>query len=458
MRAELEISLPLNEIISAIGGFITTPPENLEIKSITTDTRDMKRGDLFIALPGKNFNGESFCLEAEEAGAICISRSYKGGILVYDTEAALCSIAALYRQKLLNLKCVIGITGSVGKTTTKEFLKLLLSGSKKVHANIGNFNNHIGVAHTILTCPADAEILIAEMGMNHIGEIKISSLMLRPNIAVITKIGTAHIGNLGSVEMIAKEKMEITAGLSESGVLMIPYGEGELKPKCRYKTVSINAEGADLTLLPIEASRNGTRFVLKQKGGVASVESTSIFGIGNLRSLAFCIACALEIGLDKKSITDAFSLISPKNTRQNVEYWQNRCIIDDSYNASLESVISSFDFLQFFPGRHCAVLGDVLELGSKTESIHFKIGSEAFAHGIKLLFLFGVYAPFIARGAVAAGMERSKIFINSDPESPEITEKCIIENTKEGDVILFKASHRSELSSMIERIKGYRKD
>ena len=104
------------------------------------------------------------------------------------------------------------------------------------------------------------------------------------------------------------------------------------------------------------------------------------------------------------------------------------------------------------------MLGDILELGTKTESIHFKIGSEAFAHGIKLLFLFGVYAPFIARGATSAGMEQSKIFINSDPESPEITEKAIIEHTRDGDVILFKASHRSELSSMIKRIKGYGKD
>ena len=315
MRAELEFSLPLSEIISATRGFAAVYLENREIKAITTDTRDMKSGDLFIALPGKNFDGESFWPEAEAAGAICISRSYKGGILVYDTEAALCSIASLYRKKLTTLKNVIGITGSVGKTTTKEFLKVLLSGSKKVHANKGNFNNHIGVAHTILTCPADAEILIAEMGMNHSGEIKISSLMLRPDIAIITKIGTAHIGNLGSTEMIAKAKMEITEGLPESGVLIIPYGESELKPKCRYKTISINAEGADLTLIPIEASKDGTCFILKPKDLVASIENVSIFGMGNLRSLAFSVACALEIGLDRTNITNAFSLISTDNTR-----------------------------------------------------------------------------------------------------------------------------------------------
>lgn len=457
MRAELEIPLSINEIISAIGGFTTVHWDDREITAITTDTREMKNGDLFIALQGDKYSGESFCSEAASISAICISKSYEDGILVPDTESALCNIASLYRKKLRKLKNVIAITGSVGKTTTKEFLKTLLSG-KKVHASKGNYNNHIGVAHTILSCPADTEILIAEMGMNHIGEIKESSLMLRPDIAIITKIGTAHIGNLGSRQMIARAKMEITEGLSENGLLIIPYGDPDIKPNCRYKTVSINTDEADLAFLPIEASKNGTRFLLKQKNLFSSIGFVSIFGIGNLCSLAFALACAIELGVDYKKLSMHLLLISNENTRQNIMYWRNRCIIDDAYNASLESIISAFDFLRFFPGRHCSVLGDVLELGAQTEAIHFKIGAEAFAYKIDLLFLFGNYAPFIAKGAICAGMEQSRIFINNDINAPEITEKCIKEQTREGDVILFKASHRSDLSSMIERIKECGKD
>ena len=458
MRAELELPLLLSEIISAIGGFCASEIKVSEIRAISTDTRELNGGDLFIALPGKSYDGESFCTDAESAGAICVSKIHKSGILVKDTTRALCKIASLYRKKLKNLKSVIAITGSVGKTTTKELLKRLLSHDHSVHATKGNYNNQIGVAYTILTCPANADTMIVEMGMNHRGEIKESSLMAKPSIAIITRIGTAHIGNLGSKEMIAKAKMEITEGLTENGTLIIPYGEPLLKPSCKHKTVSTSDAQSDFSLIPIEASTEGTRFILKQERHPATVEHVSIFGLGNLNSLAFAAACALEIGIDAKDLHSVFSSISFDITRQKVIYWQDRCIIDDSYNASFESVIAAFDFLNFFRGRRLAVLGDILELGSETESIHFKIGAEAVSHGIDTLFLFGVYSPFIARGALCAGMEHSKIFVNSDCAAPHVTENCVREQTKPGDVILFKASHQCNLSSMIERIKSNERD
>lgn len=458
MRASLDIPLNLSEIISAVGGFTTMRPEERVVSGITTDTREMHPGDLFIAIEGANFNGESFCRDAEDNGCICISKSYKDGILVKDTEAALCDITALYRRKLTALKKVIAITGSVGKTTTKEMLKALLSPHKRTHATEGNLNNYIGLAHTVLTCPADAEILIAEMGMNHTSEIKRMSRAIAPNVAVITKIGTAHIGNLGSREMIAKAKLEITEGLSDNGILIIPYGEELLSPTCRYKTVSLSEESSDIAIIPIDASRCGTRFVFNQKGVGAEVCLASVFGSGNLRALAFAAACALESGLSVFDVKIAFSHISINNTRQNVFEWRDREIIDDSYNASLESVISAFELLRFFGGRRCAVLGDILELGSHTESIHFKIGAEAVGHGIELLFLHGVYAPFTARGAICAGMQRDCIFINSDPSAPQITLKSIKEQTQAGDVVLFKASHRCNFSDMIKQLISDGKD
>ena len=452
MRVSLEIPFELNEVIRAIGGFTAEPIENRMIYGVTTDTREMERGDLFFALCGERFDGEDFCYAAAHAGCICISRSYRGGIQVGNTQAALSALAAYYKTKLTSLKKVVGITGSVGKTTAKEFLHSILSGSMRVHATEGNYNNAIGVAHAILSCKRDAEVLIVEMGMNHSGEIRDSSLTARPDVAVITSIGTSHIGNLGSREMIARAKMEITEGLSERGTLIIPYCENTLKPNCRYKTVSTDSEDADLSLIPLESSTAGTSLVLRQKGAPPTVASVSIFGEANIRALAFATACSLELGLSRENIARAFSRISRNNTRQKIIHWQNRCIIDDSYNASLESVVAAFEMMRLFSGRRCAVLGDILELGSSTEAIHFKIGAEAFARGIERLFLIGVYAPFIARGALCAGMDRSHIFINSDPASPEITEACIREKTSDGDVILFKASHKSRLYDMIERI------
>ena len=451
MRVELDKPLSSSEIVTALDGFTRVPIEDRPVLAVTTDTREMRSGDLFFALSGEKYDGESFCAEAAEAGCLCVSTSFRNGILVKSTKDALLKLTALYRKRLTNLKKTIAITGSVGKTTTKEFLRIMLEKDFSVHASEGNYNNYIGLAHTVLSCPQSTEILIAEIGMNHQGEIAECSKALTPDVAVITAIGTAHIGNLGSREMIAKAKSEIQDGLAGDGILLIPYGEELLNPTAIHKTVSTSDEAADLALIPLEASREGTRFILKNRNE-AYLSSTGIFGEGNLRALAFSTAAAIECGTRETDLARNFSLLSQKNTRQNVFYWQNRCIIDDSYNASFESVIAAFDFMKFYRGRRCALLGDLLELGSKTEPIHFRIGAEAVMHGIELLFLHGVYAPFIARGAVCAGMPRERVTINTDPTDPQKTANAIERLTIDGDILLIKASHNSGLSAVIEHL------
>ena len=451
MRAILEIPLTLGEIISATEAFAIEKDKSKRIRAITTDTREMETGDLFIALQGERYDGERFCDKAEALGCDFISAKDKGGLLVKDTRVALLAIAKLYKTKLTSLKYTVAITGSVGKSTTKEMLGSMLSG-EKVHLTRENYNNYIGLSYTVLSAPKDTEYLILELGTNHPGEIEEMSLAVEPNLAVITKIGTAHIGSFGSREMIAKAKLEIRAGLSESAALLIPHDEKLLPHDSNVKTVSDCYNKGNYSLVSLSGNNKKTKVSFSSKEAQLTAEPT-VFGDGNLRALAFAAACMFEMKFAVNNIIDRFSLISHNNTRQNIYNWQGRTLLDDAYNASFESVMNAFGLMRFYKGRRCAVLGDVLELGNETENIHFKIGSEAVNHGIELLFLFGVYAPFIERGAISAGLKKERIFINSDVTSPSITLDKIQEVTRSGDVILFKASHRCNFSKLCEALR-----
>lgn len=453
MRARLDIPLKIGEIIAATGGFAPhIINKNEEIHAITTDSREMYRNDLYIALQGERLDGEDYCNEAKMVGCHFVSARHQGGIVVDSTKNALLSIASYYRNKLRRLKRVIAITGSVGKTTTKELLFSIIRSCAQTHATKDNYNNYIGLAHTVLSAPHNTEYLIAEIGMNHPGEIGSCSRAIKPDIGVITRIGTAHIGNLGSRKMIAKAKLEILEGMSDSGTLLIPYGEEELYVPNKRKTFSLIDKNADFCLIPTESSEGRTSFTFATNGKDVLHGNVSIIGDGNLRALGFSIACAVESGFNLNNIAGSFCLLSEKNTRQKTIKWKDRLIIDDSYNASLESMISSFEFMRHFPGRRCAVLGDIYELGSETEAIHFKVGAEAARNGIDKLFLFGIYAPFIKRGAILSGLEEDSVFLNSDLTDHEATINAIKSFTAPGDVILFKGSHACHLDSLISKL------
>ena len=451
MRAKLDIPLSMGEIIEATDGFAPRMSKSSLVHAITTDTRDMCPGDLFVALPGENFDGENFCDLATRSGCHCISTRHAEGIIVKKTEDALLNITAHYRRKLTGLKKVIAITGSVGKTTTKELLFTIMRSCTKAHATSGNYNNYVGLAHTVLTAPRDVEYLIAEIGMNHSGEIGKCSRAIDPDIAVITRIGTAHIGHLGTREMIAKAKLEITEGMSTDGDLLIPYGE-DLLAKIGRETVSIADTNADFSLIPTESSGGENSFVFRLCDKEILEGKTAVIGEGNLRALSFAIACAIKCGIDADDIKSSFLKISSDNLRQRYISWQDRLIIDDSYNASLESVVSSLELMRCFCGRRCAVLGDIHELGAQTESIHFKVGAEAARLGVELLFLHGVYSPFVKKGAVLSGMSDSSIFSNTDPSDLQSTLAFIKLNTAPGDVILFKASHACRFDALINKL------
>ncbi|MBR4835531.1 MAG: UDP-N-acetylmuramoyl-tripeptide--D-alanyl-D-alanine ligase [Clostridia bacterium] len=394
MRIKLGMPLMLSEIASMIGE--EKPTLDTEITHVSTDTRELKSGDLFIPQSG----GEIYLDDALKLGAVILTK-----------RNFLLEFACGYCKTLPYILYKIGITGSVGKTTTKEMLKSILEKHFKVHANEGNFNNHIGLPMSILSAPPDTEILIMEMGMNHMGEIRILSECLRPNIAVITNVGTSHIGNLGSRENIARAKLEILIGM-DSGVLFVPYDEP----------------------------------LLNSHPGAINVYSESTKAMD--RNMSMAVSVAEFIGITKPDLSN----ISTENIRQKMIFKKSHRFLTDYYNSSYESVaalIESAKEQEKYP-RRALVLGDILELGEYCQDIHLRVGKLVKPSDFDHLFLFGEYAEFIYRGALENSFDKDKIFINSDLTRPDITAEQIKANCDENELILMKASRGVRLERILD--------
>lgn len=394
MRIKLGMPLMLSEIAHMVGE--EKPPLDTEITHVSTDTRELKSGDLFIPQSG----GEIYLDDALKLGAVILTK-----------RNFLFEFARGYCKTLPYILYRIGITGSVGKTSTKEMLKSILEKHFKVHANEGNFNNHIGMPMSILSAPPDTEILIMEMGMNHMGEIRILSECLRPNIAVITNIGTSHIGNLGSRENIARAKLEILIGM-DSGVLFVPYDEP----------------------------------LLNSHPSVINVYSKSTKAMD--RNMLMAVSVAEFIGVTKPDLSN----ISTDNIRQKMIFKKSHLFLTDYYNSSYESVatlIESAKEQEKYP-RRALVLGDILELGEYCRDIHYRVGKLVRPSDFEHLFLFGEYAEFIYHGALENSFDKDKIFINSDLTRPDITAEQIKANCDENELILMKASRGVRLERILD--------
>ena len=384
----------LSEIAGMVGE--EKPALDTEITHVSTDTRELFSGDLFIVQPG----GEIYLDDAIKMGAVILAK-----------RNFLLEFAGEYIKNLPYILYRIGITGSVGKTTTKEMLKSILQKRFKVHANEGNFNNHIGMPMSILSAPPDTEILVMEMGMNHMGEMKVLSECLRPNIAVITNIGTSHIGNLRSRENIARAKLEILSGM-DSGVLFVPYDEP----------------------------------LLSSQPGAINVYSESRKAME--RNISTAISVAEFIGIHQPELLS----ISTDNIRQKIVFRKNHCFLTDYYNSSYESVLALIESAREdkqYP-KHALVLGDILELGEYCQDIHYRVGKLARPCDFEHLFLFGEYAEFIHHGALKNGFNKDKIFINSNLDRPDITAEQIKANCDKDELILMKASRGVRLERILD--------
>ena len=443
MRIKLAVPLTLSEIAEAIRAELNV--ESREITHISTDSRICEPGDLFFALRGEKIDASTFLKDAKNAGAYNVGGS--GDLTTCDSVHAILMLASYYKKKLSNIKCTIAITGSVGKSTTKEILASILSDQYKVHKTHENFNNILGVSYTLLSAPLDCEILILELGMNHKGEIAELSEAVCPDIGVITNIGTSHIGNLGSRKSIALAKLEIKSGLR--GDLIIPDDEPLLENEIAYR-FSLRSTSAYLC---VKRSEKDPQNYNVYKNGVLCPYTLKIDADHIACNTSAAFTAAELCNFTPRNEYD-FTVKFSNNTRQTILKTHNFDILCDFYNASLESFISGFRYAVSLNYEHkSALIGDVLELGEYSASIHYEIGKSAAEYGFEKLYIFGDLADCVKAGAISAGFSSDKIYINRDTQSPEETARQILSTYTRGELIYAKASHKLDLGRITDLLK-----
>ena len=446
MRIKTEIPLTLSLISEVLNIPIA---RDAQINAITTDSRDCKQRDLFFALGGERYDGADFIEEAKLKKAFTISERRGSDITVQNTYSALLKLSSYYKS-LISPKYTVAVTGSCGKTTVKDFISIILSSSLKTHKTQENYNNIVGLSHTLLTTPISTSALICELGMNHAGEISELSQALRPDIAVITNIGTAHIGNLGSREAIAMAKLEIENGMQGGKTIVFKEEPLLVNAKNPY-FVSFMDKNADMYAEIRARSKKGSEIFIKS-AEYEYLFCSHLYALHTISSLILAIATATLIGLSAEEINVGVDKIQEANLRQKFLNANGYRIYDDSYNSSPDAVISALNMLKEREDNISALIGDMLELGDKSEKLHEYIGKECAKHGIRKLYAFGKFAKSVAAGAILGGINDKNIFINTDTSRPDITAFQII-NSYQGERILVKASHSVRVNRVIDILR-----
>ena len=432
---------------------------------ISTDSRTAKQGDVFFALRGENFDGHRFMESAQKAGCVFAVAEYIPEnctlpcILVNDTTKALGAFARAYKKMFHPI--TLAVTGSVGKTTTKQFIYSVLGTQYPTNVTKGNFNNEIGLPLTMLGLNADHRMLLLEMGMNHKGEISYLSRLAEPDIAVITNIGSAHLENLGSREGIRDAKAEIMDGMSEGGILILNGDEPlleNLPAKGLTKIyIGIKNENTTYSAKNIRTEENGMLFDIAIHG-TEFMRDVRINAIGkhNIYNALISVVCGLLLGISEENIRKGLLTFVSADMRQSISEKNGMTVIEDCYNASPESMRAGLDVLLHTANtkkcRPVAVLGDMRELGSISEDAHRAVGAYAAKIGIQQLITFGKSASNIANGAKEAGMPEENILIIEDTENAENAACSLKTVLSEGDAVLFKASRAVALERLIRLI------
>lgn len=441
--------LKLSEIAKACKG---TYNNDCEINGVCIDTRKITKGCLFICIKGERFDAHQFAREALEKGAaaVMIHRNIEvdgNYVMVEDTSKALLALGGYYRSKF-DL-CLVGLTGSVGKTTTKEFLYLVLSEKYNTIKTQGNLNNEIGLPQMLFQIDAGTEAAVIEMGMNHFGEIHKLSLAAKPTMALITNIGTSHIENLGSREGILKAKLEILDGL-EKGSTVILNGDNDLLSGVKndaYNIVFFGVDNGDFRAENIIQTENETSFEISYYGKKQKIVIPTI-GIHNVYNAlaAFAVGYFLDIAPDLCAA--GLNQYVPEGMRQKCVSRNGVTFIEDCYNASPDSMKAAISTLSNIKGnKKIAVLSDMLELGSYAETAHTEIGRTVAQSNIDYLLTVGEMSHFTAAAAEESGMKNVFHFNSKE----ELTEK-LLEILENGDAVVFKASRGMKLEDVIHSV------
>jgi UDP-N-acetylmuramoyl-tripeptide--D-alanyl-D-alanine ligase len=351
-----------------------------ESKGVSTDSRTVGKGQIFFALWGDNYNGNKFAADALARGALCAVIDdplfeTENTILVDDCLFELQALASHYRKELK--VPVLAITGTNGKTTTKELIAAILSKKFKVHYTRGNLNNHIGVPLTILSASPDTEMLIIEMGASHIGEIRTLCIIAKPDYGLITNIGTAHIEGFGSADGVARAKTELYEHLRKVNGIAFYNDKDPLLTEKIFKFINravpfSDPTGTDLIVEP--APSDLTLKISITYLHLTHIINTNLFGSYNIENIRAAVATGLFLGVEMKDIIEAIEQYKPANNRSQVKRTKINTLICDSYNANPTSMRAAIDSFSAIKADHkVIILGDMLELGDKSEEEHLKV-------------------------------------------------------------------------------------
>ncbi|MCL4079109.1 UDP-N-acetylmuramoyl-tripeptide--D-alanyl-D-alanine ligase [Coriobacteriia bacterium Es71-Z0120] len=464
LRASIE------RVLEVTGGALVAGDASAMTNGLALDSRKVEPGNVFIALAGEHADGHDFVRAAIDAGAraVIVTRAEESVlqqiadsrdpdaavVLVDDAVKAVQALAAYHRSRLI---CpVIGVTGSTGKTTTKDFLRAALQARFKVVASEGNRNNELGVPLTIFEAGADTGVLVVEMAMRGSGQIAELAAIARPTHGLVTNVGLSHVGVLGSQEAIADAKGELVEAIPETGAVFLNGDDAwteRLAAKSRARVVRYGlSESCDVRAEDISTAEGGFPVFTLVTGEERAAVTLPVLGKHNVYNALAAAAVALDLGVEAERIVDGLAGANMSGMRMDVfESASGVTVINDAYNAnpvSMRAAIAALTDVRA-PGRRVAVLGDMAELGSLAELAHFQLGEEVARSRIDVLVTVGSLARRIAEGARAEGMDPDSI---RPCATPEEASEVLDDLLEPGDAVLVKASRVMGLERVVEGI------
>jgi UDP-N-acetylmuramoyl-tripeptide--D-alanyl-D-alanine ligase len=468
------IRTSVRALVEASGAELLGGDPEATFTGVSTDTRSLQPGDFFFSLSGPNFDGNAFAAAAVEGGAVgamlrkdggapprpSAHRSLRAPLLLHpDPRRALSDFARWHRSRLD--AAVVGVTGSCGKTTTKNILLELLravllepdgagGAGRRVVGSPSSFNNDVGVPHTLFLADGTTEVCVVELGTNHPGEIAALCRTARPTAGIVTNVGAAHLEGLRSVEGVAQEKGSLVAALPRDGFCVLnadsPWSAYlRSLTDARVVTFSVDGEG-DLDARDVWFHSAGTTFRLDGRD-----VTSPLLGLHNVQNLLAALAACRELGLELDRCLAAVSRLKPGHRRLERRVLGGTTLIDDSYNSNPESARASVRVLAGLHGhrRRVLVLGDMLELGPRAPELHHEVGGLAAASGVDLLVAVGELGKATAAGALEAGLAASGVVHLADVD---VALREVPALLREGDVVLVKGSRQAGLDRVVQHL------
>jgi UDP-N-acetylmuramoyl-tripeptide--D-alanyl-D-alanine ligase len=448
--------LSIFQIAEFAGATVSSGDAKLSIDKVSTDSRTLKRGELFVALRGENFDAHNFVESVARAGAAgaIVDSSWTGKIpknfaliRTEDTLQAYQNLAANYR-KLLSLK-VLAITGSNGKTSTKDFAAAVLGRRFRVTKTQGNFNNHVGLPRTMLEATSQDEVAVWEIGMNHPGEVAVLATLAAPDAAIVTNIGVAHIEFMGSREEIAVEKSALVQAVGPEGTVILnaddPFSK-RIAARTSAKVILAGTTEGTVRASEITQSANGTDFTILE-GAHRCRAQLPVPGLHMVQNALLAVAAGRIFGLSLEDCAAGLAAAPLTKARLQIKEIHGVQFIDDTYNANPDSVKAALRTLVELDadGKRIAVLGEMRELGGESERGHLEVGETAAALRVDYLIAIGKVAAAIARAAKRAGLRKTRA-VTSASEAAEI----LAEIAKPGDLVLIKGSRAARTERVME--------